>query len=68
VDRPVLDKTGIAGAFDFTLPAIPYPAPDGVDPAWIFAAIREQLGLVLKPAKGAVEVLVIDRAERPSPN
>ncbi|MGO9255160.1 MAG: TIGR03435 family protein [Bryobacteraceae bacterium] len=68
VDRPVLDKTGIAGAFDFTLPAIPYPAPDGVDPAWIFGAIREQLGLVLKPAKGAVEMLVIDHAERPSPN
>ncbi len=68
VDRPVLDRTGIRGAFNFTLPAIRYPAPEGVDPAWIFTALREQLGLALKPAKAPVEVLVIDRAERPSPN
>ena len=68
VARPVLDRTGIHGTFDFTLPAIRYPAPEGVDPDWIFTALREQLGLALKPAKAPVEVLVIDHADRPSPN
>jgi hypothetical protein len=68
IDRPVLDRTGIAGAFDFSLPAIPYPAPEGVDPGWIFPALREQLGLVLKPARQAIQVLIIDQASRPSAN
>jgi len=68
VDRPVLDRTGVAGAYDFTLPAIPYPAPEGVDPAWIFTALRSELGLALRPAKAPVEILVVDRAEKPSPN
>ncbi len=34
----------------------------------IFTAIREQLGLKLESRKAPVEVLVIDRVERPSPN
>ncbi len=68
IDRPVLDRTGVAGAFDFSLPAIPYPAPEGVDPGWIFPMLREQLGLVLKPARQPIEVLIIDHADRPSPD
>jgi uncharacterized protein (TIGR03435 family) len=34
----------------------------------IFAAIQEQLGLKLESVKRAVEVLIIDRAEKPDGN
>jgi uncharacterized protein (TIGR03435 family) len=34
----------------------------------LFAAIQQQLGLKLEATKGPVDVLVIDRAERPSEN
>jgi bla regulator protein BlaR1 len=73
--RPVLDKTGLAGPFDFTLrwdPAATMPAdlrgtPD-LPGASIFTAVQEQLGLKLESQKGPVEVIMIDRAEHPSEN
>jgi uncharacterized protein (TIGR03435 family) len=34
----------------------------------LFTALREQLGLKLEPVVGDVEVLVIERVERPSKN
>jgi uncharacterized protein (TIGR03435 family) len=82
VDRPVIDKTGIAGYFEIRLrfspdDAAPSP-PSATDPAspaarapdvpGIFQAIQEQLGLRLVAAKGPVDVLVIDHVERPSEN
>jgi uncharacterized protein (TIGR03435 family) len=73
LDRPVIDKTGLIGRFDFHLEFLPdehgTPADpvDGAGPS-IFTAVQEQLGLKLSPAKGPVEVIVVDHAEKPSPN
>jgi uncharacterized protein (TIGR03435 family) len=60
--RPVVDKTGINGTFDFSLT---YTRDDGADnePS-IFTALQEQLGLRLEPQKSEVEILVVDHAER----
>jgi uncharacterized protein (TIGR03435 family) len=78
LDRPVIDKSGLSGLYDVHLEwtpddantasdKAPSAASDATGPS-IFTAIREQLGLELKPAKGPVPVLVIDSAERPSEN
>ncbi|MEO5924751.1 MAG: TIGR03435 family protein [Bryobacteraceae bacterium] len=68
VGRPVVDKTGSTGAFDIQLEFAPYDAAPDVSLPSIFTALQQQLGLVLKSARGPVEVLVIDRLERPSDN
>jgi uncharacterized protein (TIGR03435 family) len=76
VDRVVLDRTGLAGTFDFTvewaLPiastdAVLRPLADDVGPS-LGTAMREQLGLILRSAKAPIDVLVIDRVERPEPD
>jgi bla regulator protein blaR1 len=67
VRRTVVDKTGIAGPMDFKLTWAPDNAPDSSAPS-IFTAVEEQLGLKLVPARGPVDVLVIDSAERPAPD
>ena len=63
----VLDKTGLSGAYDWTLTWQPEsdPNPDVSGPSF-FTALREQLGLELKKTKGPVEVLVIDHITPPS--
>jgi len=67
--RPVLDKTGLAGEFTFLLEFSPPDAPVGDSPApSLFTAIQEQLGLRLESARVPAEVIVIDRAQRPSEN
>jgi uncharacterized protein (TIGR03435 family) len=70
VDRPVIDKTGIATYFEIHLKFSPddSAAASGSDAPAIFQAIQEQLGLRLVPAKGPVDVLVIDHVAKPSEN
>lgn len=74
LDRPVLDQTGFTGVFDLKLNFRPDPAlagfPDHGGPPVpglpnIFAALEDQLGLQLTPSTAPVQVLVIDRAEKP---
>jgi bla regulator protein BlaR1 len=60
VDRPVLDKTGLAGVFNFTLQW----SPDDTDGPSIYTALNEQLGLKLISRKDPIEILVIDRVNR----
>jgi uncharacterized protein (TIGR03435 family) len=76
MDRPVVDKTGLTGVYDFTLryailtasnvgapgDALSDAAPDPAPT--IFDAFEAQLGLKLQPKKEAVKVLVVDRVSR----
>ncbi len=70
VDRPVVDETGLAGKYDFTLRWSPEGAPrDDPDAAQpLFTAIPEQLGLKLEATKTPAEALVVEHVERPSAN
>ncbi len=64
--RVVVDKTGLDDHYDFELQfAADSPSADGPS---IFTAIREQLGLRLEPRKIPLEVLSVERAERPAEN
>jgi uncharacterized protein (TIGR03435 family) len=58
LNRPVLDQTGVPGAFDFK-----FQYSNGGEGPSIFSAIQE-LGLKLESTKGPMEVLVIDHIER----
>jgi uncharacterized protein (TIGR03435 family) len=79
--RPVYDKTGLTGVYDFDLKWTPEPGaggpfgppPPGAQPPAadpdapnIYTAVQEQLGLKLENAKGPVEVTIVDRIERPN--
>lgn len=70
--RPVVDRTGLQGAFDIDLtygaqaPAVEPSAPTDI-PA-LTTAMREQLGLRLDSTKAPIDVLVLDRVEPPSEN
>lgn len=80
LDRPVVDQTGIQGRFDFLLQwtpdesqfasfgPVPRPAPGPNAPPGLFTAIQEQLGLRMESTRAPVDVLVIDRVEKPSEN
>lgn len=79
--RPVIDKTGLTGSYDFTLEWAPGPELGPVRPdvphlsaeaeasrSSIFAALQEQLGLKVESTKGPVAVVVVEHVEKPSEN
>lgn len=75
VGRPVVDQTGLAGEFDIDLSYSPdlgtadsQTAPPANTAPSLFTALEEQLGLELESARGPVNVVVIDGAERPAEN
>jgi uncharacterized protein (TIGR03435 family) len=70
--RPVVNRTGLAGEFDFDLMYTPslsaLPVADAATPPDLSTALRDLLGLRLETARGPMEVLVVDRVERPREN
>jgi uncharacterized protein (TIGR03435 family) len=70
VDRPVIDMTGLEGAYDIRLEFASVPpiafAPGSPDPqaTELFTALTEQLGLRLESRRGPVDVLIVDSALR----
>ena len=81
LERPVVDQTGLTVRYDFTLlwtpdsaqlaalgPNAPPVATNPDAPPDLFAAMQQQLGLKIESAKTPVEVLVIDKVEKPSGN
>jgi uncharacterized protein (TIGR03435 family) len=80
LDRPVVDRSGLPGRYDFGLifrPDQPLagdtannpPAPGDQDALEdIYGAVQKQLGLRLDATKTSVDVLVVDRLEKPSEN
>jgi uncharacterized protein (TIGR03435 family) len=82
LDRPVVDLTGLTGKYDFSVKFTPDPSqlakvgpiPPGANatdpdaPPDIYAAFQQQLGLKLEATKTAVDVMVIEKIEKPSDN
>lgn len=81
MDKPIVDQTGLTGRYDFQLRFTPDPtqvanfgaipaanAADPNPPPDIFTAFEQQLGLKLQSTKAPVDVIVIERIERPSAN
>jgi uncharacterized protein (TIGR03435 family) len=66
--RPVLDKTGLTGKYDFTLQWARGESQTDSNGPSLFTAVQEQLGLKLEAKKSPSEIIVIDHVERPSGN
>lgn len=61
LDRPVVDLTGIKGAWDFTLAWAPDDSQEGPS---LFTALEEQLGLRLETRKLTFQILIVDSINR----
>ena len=76
LDRPVFDRTGLTGRYDFDLEFAPdeslwgglLPRPENSDKPGLIRAMQDQLGLNLESTRGPVDTIVIDRVDRPTPN
>jgi uncharacterized protein (TIGR03435 family) len=67
VGRPVVDKTGLTGKYDFTIdyvPNLPQPVNASEPGPSLAEALPRQLGLTLLANKAKLDVLVIDKAEK----
>jgi uncharacterized protein (TIGR03435 family) len=64
-ERPIVDETGLTGAYDFKLQWL---LDEDAPTVALFPALREQLGLQMEVRNAPVEILVIDHAEKPSPD
>ena len=68
--RPVIDRTGLTGEFNFDLEFAPFESEGTADsdsPS-LFTAIQQTLGLRLETTKTPLDALVIDGAQRPAAN
>jgi uncharacterized protein (TIGR03435 family) len=73
LQTPVVDKTGLTGRYDFTLDFTSYLPEDmktmrSDATSVLVTALQGELGLKLEPQKEMVEVMVVDRVEKPSEN
>jgi len=79
LNRPIVDKTGLTGKYDFKLefmgaalrpgPGLLHSTPDDNTRENLAAAIQQQLGLRLASGKAKLDVVVVDKAEKaPSGN
>jgi uncharacterized protein (TIGR03435 family) len=73
MDRPVVDLTGLKGAYDFALKSnLPTEAEKTALSDWfsaaIFTDIQKQLGLKLEKDKAALDYLLVDHVEQPAEN
>jgi uncharacterized protein (TIGR03435 family) len=75
LDQPVVDATGLDGVYDFDFDFMPDQMAASTNatqtdppPPNLVNALQQELGLKLSPAKESVDVVVVDRLERPSPN
>jgi uncharacterized protein (TIGR03435 family) len=68
-DRPVIDETGLSGDIDYDILIAPpeTKSPDDVNRAIIYAVI-DQLGLKLEPGKDSIDILVVEKIDKPSAN
>jgi uncharacterized protein (TIGR03435 family) len=65
IGRVIVNQTGMGGDYDFTLDLTPDETrPNPLDPELLIDAMKNQLGLVVKSQRGAVDFLVIDTAEK----
>jgi uncharacterized protein (TIGR03435 family) len=77
MDRPLVNETGFSGTYDFSMSWLPEhdgpsaapgaQPPDAQGPTFI-EALKDDLGLKLRPTRAPVQTLVIDHVEQPTPN
>ncbi len=77
LDKPTVNQTGLTGKYDFDLKfaqdesqyggQLPKAPEDAQSPP-LFTAMQEQLGLKLVATRGMVSAMVVDQAQKPSPN